>query len=221
MSFLGTQRIHTLSLHVPTYGAWRADVILEGGAAPAEGTKTTLTAADLALVGTVLRSGLDAPDRPHVVMAGAPGWQLPVGSPLTYQSDAGVRLSTVLRDLATRAGETIVQPADVVIGDHYVSPMSRNGGTTLLRDCLAALTRAGYLTPWRVDPDGVTRFGARAGVPVTARATHMSANAAVSMTFIGTDSPLSLLPGNLLDGVPISRLIVHETSGKLEAEVWT
>jgi hypothetical protein len=136
-------------------------------------------------------------------------------SPTSYFSDAGVRLSTVLKDLANRAGETIEQPADRTLEPHYAVPAMR------VREALSALQRAGYAPPWRVDPDGVTRFGDRTPVEFTGRATVMRRNAALGLAVVGLENPAGLLPGNTLEGATIVRLVVQETSGKLTAEVWS
>ncbi len=221
MSTLDSTPIHKLELHYPQYGDWRCDGILEGGAPPTVGASVALTVGDLILRGRVLRSGLDAPDRPRFVVVGAPGWELPLAKPISYQSDVGVRLSTVLRDLSTLAGQAIELPSDFSIGDRFVSPASRNGETILLRDVLSALTRQRYLASWRVDPDGVTRFGARAGSVVNARATETSRDSAVGLIKIGLDSPASFLPGNLLGNDQIATLVVRDTAQKLTADIYT
>lgn len=216
MSALSGQSLGRVVLSVPTYGAWRADVTLTNGAAPAEGAAVELEVGDLTLVGTVLRSGLDAPGKPRAVVVGGAGWDRVLAAPLSYQSSAGVRLSTVLKDLAALAGETIVQPSDRDIGDHFEAPAGMR-----LRDVLAVMRSDGYLPAWRVDADGVTRFGARSGTAVTGRATQLRANAAVGLAVYGTETPGQYLPGNQVDGATIERAVVVETSGKLVVEVWT
>ena len=219
MSTVGTAHAHTLRLTVPQYGQWRLDAVLEGGAAPAEGATVSALVGDLALTGRVLRAGNDAPDRPHVIVIGGLGWERPLATPVAYQSDAGIMLSTVLRDLATRAGETIEQPADVPIGLAYAT-----GSRRTVRDALTAIVAAGYAQPWRVDSDGVTRFGARTGGTISARATVIRRNLGVSLRVVGIDSPAAFLPGNVLvDGdasIGITRLVVDEATNRLEVEVW-
>ena len=194
--------------------------MLEGGAAPAEGATVSALVGDLALTGRVLRAGNDAPDRPHVIVIGGLGWERPLATPVAYQSDAGIMLSTVLRDLAARAGETIEQPADVPIGLAYAT-----GSRRTVRDALTAIVAAGYAQPWRVDSDGVTRFGARTGGTISARATVIRRNLGVSLRVVGIDSPAAFLPGNVLvDGdtnIPITRMVVDEATNRLEVEVWS
>jgi len=220
MSTLGTSRVHTAEVAMASTGAWRADVVLEDGAAPALGP-AKLTIGDLVLSGTVQRSGLDAPDRPHAVLvAGAGGWDGLVQSPISFQSDLGVRLSTVLAALSAGAGETIEQPADAVLGEYFECLASRPAEPVHYRDALNEMVRAGAISGWRVDPDGVTRFGARAGVAATSRATQLRRNAGLGCTTYGIDSPTAFLPGNTLDGVAIARVTIRETGSKLEADVW-
>ncbi len=219
-----TDTTHVLShvTNVPKFGGWRADVILEGGAVPVG--RVTVTCADLILKGTVdpAASGFDQPDRPHVVVLGGIGWDAPVTSPLAYASDAGVRLATVLTDLSRRAGEPLVLPTDRNIGPTFDAPATAPGAPVRYRDVLAALYRIGACPQWRVDPDGVTRFGARVGTEITARATPMGRAADIGKTKVGLDEPAGFLPGNILPGIgEIQRLTIRETAGKLEADVFT
>ena len=220
MSTVGAAHAHTLRLTLPRYGQWRLDAVLEGGDVPAEGATVSALVGDLELTGKVLRAGFDAPDRPHVVLVGGLGWETPLAAPVSYQSDASVMLSTVLDDLARRAGETLERPADVPLGLAYASPARRT-----VRDALNALALVGYTPPWRVDPDGVTRYGDRVGATVTARATVIRRNFGVSLRVVGIDSPASFLPGNtLVDGdsnVLITRAVVDEATNRLEVEVWS
>lgn len=221
MSTVGDAHAHTLRLTVPQFGQWRLDAVLEGGEAPAEGSVVSaIVGDDLSLTGRVLRSGLDAPDRPHVVVVGGLGWEAPLIAPVSYQSDASIMLSTVLDDLARRASEMVERPMDVPLGLAYASAARRT-----IRDALNALVLSGYMPMWRVDPDGVTRFGARVGTTIATRATVIRRNLGVSLRVVGIDSPASFLPGNtLVDGetnVPITRVIIDEATNRLEAEVWS
>lgn len=222
MSRLGDIAVVALTLVWPAFGSPRADMTLDGGTPPAVGARATLTVGDLTMTGTVTISAEELPARPRVVLVGGAGWDRLVATPLSYQSDAGVRLKSVLAELAARAGETIEQPGDVSVGGYYECIASRPYEPVRLRDALAELVRAGSVQPWRVDPDGVTRFGARASAEVSvARATRISRDVSAGLRVIGIDAPLAFLPGNTLDGEPIGRLIVVETSGKLVAELWS
>ncbi len=214
MSNVGGVPIEQCTLSLPRFGAWRAVAKLTGGSAPAGAV--SLTVGDLVLEGTILRGGLDDADDPSVTVVGAPGWERPIRSPLSYQSDGGIRLRTVLAELSTRAAEPIEQPNDVSLGQAWAIP-----AVGRLRDALAALHRAGRLERWRVDPDGVTRFGARAGTEVTSRAEVLKRDESLSHLEVGIDSVADMLPGNILNGEAIRRVLVHESRARRYAEVWT
>ncbi len=217
MSTLGKQRVSTLSLYVPPAGGWRADMVLEAGTIPSG--SIVLTVGTLAFNGAVERADFDAAERPHVIVIGGLGWKGLVQKPISFQSDGGVRLSTVLAAIAKGAGQTIAQPTDLTIGDYYEVVASRPGEPVHWYDVLNDLARGGYIATWRVDPDGVTRFTARTAAVVTARATVIRKDAAIKATTYGIDDPLQFLPGNTIDGTPIGAAHFQETHGKLEVEI--
>lgn len=220
MSTLDGAHLSALRLEIPLWGSPYADIILEGGALPVVGAKATLTVGTLVLVGAIVQSNDDAPDKPHAVLVVGSGWDGLVTAPISYQSDGGVRLSTILTALSAAAGETIAQPPDVTVGNYYELVASRMGEPVRYRDALNELARAGVIAGWRADGDGVTRFAARAPAAITARATVLSQDAELGLTVVGLDDPATFLPGATLGGVPVARLVVRETSGKLEADVY-
>lgn len=220
---LGTTRVHRLTpFDMASYGGWKAEMTLEDGDPPAVGSTPSLTVGTLVLRGgTVTRSELSAPAKPHVVLVGGAGWLKLIATPLSWHEDTGVRLRTVLADLATAAGQTIEQPTDRDIGEHYEVIAARDGDPVRYADALDDLAEEGLVGRWRVDPDGVTRFGPRPGVEVTVRATVLGRDGGPGYTRLGIDDPLPFLPGNRLSGAPIARLKVTESSGTLEAQTWT
>jgi len=209
MSALGTSRIVSATVFIPISGALRADVVLDGGAIPTG--ETTLSIESLSAKVSVLRSGLDDPGKPHAVVIGGIGWQNVVTSPITFDSDAGVRLSTVLSALSRASGEPIEQPPDRIIGDHF--------------EARAAFTYAEVLDTlipaWRVDLDGVTRFVPRSSAAVTSRATAIRSNSTVQSVTYGIDDPGQFLPGNTIDGVANGRVVIRDNQGRLEADVYS
>ncbi len=224
MSTLRTQRVSRSLLSVPYHGSARADVLLEGGAVPAIGP-AMLTLADLAMTGTIIRADFDAPDLPRAVWVNGAAWELALPR-RSYQSAAGVRLSTVLRDLladVATAAALAGYPAETFAATPPDRPLEkwylRRGGVTG-RDVLIGLLRAGYAPPWWIDASGATRFDARPSGAATARADVMRRNAEVGVRAFGLDSPASFLPGTSLEGVPTRRLIVREAASALTAEAW-
>lgn len=216
-------QVSSRTLHWAKSGTWRMDLLLaEGAKAPVVGSSMNVKSdSGFAMVGKVLRSGLDATDRPHAVVIGGLGWQSLVKAPLSFQSDGGVKLSTVLDAINGYARETIVKPADRTIGSYYECVASREGEPVRWADVLNDLTRNGLCPPWRVDPDGVTRFGDRVPVTVTDRATLMIADRAHGTATYGIDDPAQFIPGNIVDGATIERIDLRESDGKHEVDVHT
>jgi hypothetical protein len=219
LSTLGSVHVLESTITIPEWGAWQVDCSLEGGTPPTG--DLVLKTGSAVFKGRTLRSGFDGPDRPRVVIVGALGWQGSITAPLSFQSDAGVRLSTVLSAIARGAGQEIVQPTDVTIGNYYELVASRPGEIVRWADALDDLVRSGYVQPWRVDPDGVTLFGSRTPKEVAARATVLKQNAGVGITKYGIDDPIDFLPGNTIGGVKIARVVLREKSSKFEADVST
>lgn len=224
MSALGAQTLARLSLHVPPSGMWRAEAWPLTGPAPAPGL-TTLVVADLSLVGYVLadRGGEDGPENPHVVVVGGAGWLTTLARPASYASPAGVRLLSVLRDLAGLAkgpGSTTGMPYDVpqdkVLGRSYGWDAPTTGERVL-----ADLVTRGAVPTWRVLPSGNTSFTAWPATGVAdASARVLSRNLAQGVRRLGLDTRVAaLLPGASIEGARVARLFVRESAGELAAEV--
>jgi hypothetical protein len=131
-----------------------------------------------------------------------------------------VKLSTVLSALAKGSGEPIEQPKDQPLDQHYELIASRPHAIVRWADALNDLVQSGYVTSWRVDPDGVTRFGERTPSAVTGRATLMRKDGGIGLLVYGLDDPLGFLPNNTIEGLAISRLSLHLRGGKFEAHVY-
>lgn len=222
MSTLGSQRTRVTRLSIPAAGSWRADITLEAGTLPS-GTQT-LTMGSLVATGTVQRAAYDAPQLPHVVLVGGLGWDAQITAvqalALSMFADPGVRLSSVLTNLARLAGETIEQPTDRTVGLHWSAVSTRTGERVRFRDVLTGLVREGLLLTWWVGLDGVTRFTARSSGAVTGRATFLRGRGDVALRVYGTDDPAPFLPGRTVEAEAISRAVVVETPGSLTVECW-
>ena len=203
----------------PTWGGWRASVSLESGS-PLEGA-VTLTVGSLSLVGTVQRSGEEFPGKPRITIRGGYGWQSLVAKPLSFQSDSGVRLRTVLSAVSSAAKQPIEQPTDGPIGNYFECIASRPSQEIRWCDVLNQMVRSGQVENWRVDPDGVTRFGPRSPVDVSVRATLLSQDPTVGLRTFGVDDPFQFLPGNMVSGVQISRSVIRETRDSVTVDVYS
>lgn len=225
MSTLGTLRALRLDVHIPPSGAWLATVHLDTSTLPAVGP-TVLTIGDLQLVGAVIRADFD--DHPGGALAGAvarggAGWRLPVTRAGGYGSSGGVRLATVLRDLAAMAGELYVEPPDANLGTGYAwqahDPLAPVHG----EDVLADLVTRGYLPTWRVEPfTGRTRFDAWPSIGAAdGRGRVLARSTSRGRRTVGLDVQVApFLPGATIEGTSIRRTILRESAGKLRAEVY-
>ncbi len=183
-----------------------------------------LTIGDVSLTGRILpkRGGLDAPDLPVAIVAGGHGWGTEMPYAGKYASDAGVRLATVLNDVAKIAGELYVAPNDVRLGTWYEWTESTRIATVLARDVLSDLVQIGAIPTWRVAPTGLTRFDAWPSIGAADSFCRItSRDLASGLRSVGLDGVVSaFFPGATLEGVTISSLVIDESSGVLSAEIW-
>lgn len=220
MSTLNGTQINSWRLKRPNSGCMRADVVMAEGAELAHGTVVTIKSGSLELTGKILRSGLDAVDRPHHVVIVGLGWLSNVEAPLSFQSDGGVMLHTVLNAINGYAREIIEKPVNRTIGEYFECVASRPREPISWADVLNDLVRIGACGQWRVDADGVTRFGDLPSSEVSTRATLMSANRGLGIATYGIDDPEQFKPGTQLDGATVDRVDLRESDGKLEVDVY-
>lgn len=226
MSTLGNLRIIRAEVHIPPSGAWFGTLQLDSSTLPALGA-TLLTIGDLALAGSIIRT--DFQDHPTggalavATVRGGAGWRLPVSRAGTYSSSGGVRLSTVLADVAAMAGESYIPPADLDVGQGYAWQEHAPAAPVHCEDILSDLVTRGFLPTWRVEPfTGKTRFdGWPALGAADGRGRVLDRDLAQGRRLVGLDvSVAAFLPGATLEGVTIDRTIIRETAGKLQVEVY-
>lgn len=227
MSTLGNLRILTADVHIPSTGAWWAEVSLDSSTLPALGP-ATLSLSDLTLTGQVVRTDFDDNPRggkPYAVVRGGAGWRKPVAFAGGYQGGT-VLLSTVLTDLASLTGESIVQPAtasSTSLGASYAWQAHTPAAPVHYEDVLADLMSRGAIPSWRIDPaTGATRFDPWPTLPAAdGRGRVMSRRLARNHRHVGLDTVVSaFLPGATLEGAAISRVRITQDSGKLTADVY-
>jgi hypothetical protein len=232
VSTLGTARILVADVQVPPSGAWFATVSLDSSTLPVLGA-TVLTIGDLQLPGSIIRADWDdAPNggRPIATVRGGAGWRLPIldkaGKPIagSYASASGVKLSTVLADLARLTGETVAPlAADLSLGVSFSWPAHAPLAPFHGEDVLADLVARGFLSTWRIAPfTGRTEWtawpalGAADGRGrITDRARDRGRRT------VGLDVAVAaFLPGATLEGVTIARTLIHASASELHAEVY-
>ena len=149
---LSGARIVSGAVTIPYWGLWAADVVLAlTDSIAGAGNAVTLTLGDLQLAGTVIRAASFSGSRSARIVGGMGGWRLAVKSRF-YSNPSGLLLSTVLKDVATDAGEKVNIANDATIGKAYVRQAAQ------AKRVLQQLVPNG----WWVDASGTTQIGARA-----------------------------------------------------------
>lgn len=226
MSVLAGLRILRADVHVPPSGGSFATTYLDASTLPALG-RATLVVGDFVSVGSIIRTDWDDHPGGGLVMAvfqGGAGWDLPVVRAGRYDASSGVRLSTVLTDIAVQSGEAFDAPADRPLGVGYQWEAHTPQAPVHCRDILNDLVSRGYLSTWRIDPTtGRTRFDAwPARGAADGRGRITSRSGARGKRVVGLDVQVAaFLPGATLEGISIRRTIIREDAQALAAEVYS
>lgn len=179
------QRAATLSLTMPYYGTWSADVKLAVGATIATGPKAvTIAIGDLSLVGTVVRQATFAGDTSARIVGGAAGWRKEIAAK-GYSHERSVLLSTVLADAARASGESIVVDADRTLGTHWTRDRAKAEKT--LKILLGG--------QWWMDPSGTTQTVARSNATIATPFTMLKRNGSKGLFEVSTEMIASWQPG--------------------------
>jgi len=188
-------RVKRLELAVPFAGAWSVEADF---AEPLEAS--SLTGSAVVQIGPLtLRGTFEDPasgsyllDSRCRIQGGAGAWstQLPRKA---YHSDAGVRSTLVLDDLAREVGETwgVQSPPLVSLGNDW----ARRAGPAS-----AELRRVLGDTPWWVDYEGVTHAGTRDQVEASAAYEILEFDPRYRVATIVLDDPGAIRVGTLLRG---------------------
>jgi hypothetical protein len=203
------------TLSIPFYGAWVADVNVASGGENLSG-RVTLVLAGLTLQGYIFRGGDFTGSTVYRVVGGA-GWQITV-TPHPYISKFGLKLSIILKDVASKIGETVNVPA---LSDRTV-------GTFYLRQRAPASQVLRQLAPqWWIDPAGVTQIGTRSSPVITSGfAVLPGTNLGLGKVVLGTDQVQDWVPGSLFSSSTLSQRrvsgVLHKWgSNQLRTTVWT
>lgn len=147
----GGSRVTSARVHLDAWGAPSAVVQLADDE-PILPT-ATLTIGDFVAVMSVERTGPYGGSRGAWLIAGANGWGKLVRRQFYRDTANGVRLSSVLRDVAALVGETVL----VLPGDDRIL-----GQFWARQEDVAAMTLARTVGKgWWINPLGVTQLGAR------------------------------------------------------------
>lgn len=175
-----------LTLSMPVFGAWVADVYTVDNS-PIQ-TQTSLIVGNMTLACAVYRQATYAGFTITRVIAGAGGWRMAI--PVRqYAHDAGVKKSTVLSDAATECGEKIQITGDASLGGGYV----RAAG--LASDTLREVTGG----VWFIDNAGVTQTKSPDGSSITSDFTAVNQRGGEGVVEVATEDYASWQPGRSFD----------------------
>lgn len=224
MSTLAGLPIIRANVSIPPSGAWVGTFALNASKLPALG-RAVLAIGDLQLVGAIIRTDFDDHPGGGLVTAtarGGAGWRLQTAREGVYASESGVRLSTVLQDVARLAGETYAAPADTSLGVGYRWEKSEPLTPVHYESVLHDLVARGYVPTWRAAPSGETRFDAWPSIGAAdGRGRITDRHGARDRRTVGLDVQVAaFLPGATLEGAVIQRTILRETADSLEALVY-
>jgi hypothetical protein len=195
---------------VADWGAWYADLTLTDPIAFVVGDPAPIQCADLSLTGTIISGGVVDGRAAYRVVGGKGGWSKPLPSK-PYANDAGVRAALVLNDAAAAVGETLDTPPPTRLGSHYARAQG------LASACLNTLAPRA----WRVDFDGVTRFGLRPPTPYTGSAVLLKPDPARGVYQFAAESLAGLLPGVTINGsLPATDIEYSLSKDRITVTVW-
>jgi len=179
------QAIVSGQLLIPLVGMWTADLVLAGS-----GTLSgacTVTIGNLTLQGTVYRSDQYGGQTRARLVAGGGGWR----GLLTSQGYGGgsVKLSTVLSDAASLAGEKVNVPNDTNVGTAWVRPAAE--ASDILWQCVAQ----GLIPAWYVDATGTTQAASWPASTISTAFTVIDQKPDEGLVVIATEDYASWMPG--------------------------
>jgi hypothetical protein len=170
-------------VQIPAFGLPFFDVELTEPTA-LEGD-TSLSIGGLSHACAVYSGGVAEGKARYRCVAGAGGWGLKL-PPAAYNDDAGVKVSSVMLDVASACGETLGGLPTTRLGPHFARPE------------MYAYQMLNYAFPraWYIDAAGVTQIGARPTGTYSGDATPVRIDLAVGVVELALDAlDAALVPG--------------------------
>jgi hypothetical protein len=178
-----------LVAQLPIWGRGFFDVDTAEDLALERGARVTIKVAEREFACAVLSGGAFQGKARYRAVMGAGGWGKEIAAK-PYANDAGIKLSTVLRDAATACGETMGNMPATVMGPHYARELASAGET------LNALAPRA----WYVDAAGTTHVGAWPTVAYAGDGARTRVDHAAGVIELATDTLGELVPGVTVDG---------------------
>lgn len=195
---------------LPGWGLHFADVTLAEPHELAVGSHVDLVCTDATLKVTVVAGGAFEGKAGYRVVGGKGGWLKTIPAK-SYTDDAGVKASTVLKDAATAAGETITDLPPTRLGPHY----ARLNDTAVMALHLLAPRN------WYVDFAGVVHVGQRPTTTFDSTTPRTRVDKQAQIIELSSETLAALVPGVVVDGMaPATDVEWEITPTKITAKVW-
>jgi hypothetical protein len=187
LATLGGVPVSAARVQVGAWGTYWIDADLTE---PAElSGQTTFECGGVTMACHVISGGAADGHAAYHVVGGKGGWGK-ILPPKPYLNDGGVSASLVLGDAASEVGESIEGAPTTRLGPHF----ARARGT--------ASSVLNLIAPqaWRVDFDGVTRFGVRPTTEYAGGAPRTRRAPGDGVIEVATEDLAGLVPGVTIDG---------------------
>lgn len=185
---LGGNALSRAVVHVGAWGAFWVDADLVDPVALTG--QTSLVLGGVSFACTVVSGGAVDGRAAYRLVGGHGGWGNAV-SAKGYSDDGGVKIGTVIADAASAVGETVAGLPATRLGPHYAR-RSDAPASAVLNDVAPR--------SWRVDFDGVTRFGPRPTTAYSGDAPRTRRDPGAAVVELATEDLTGLLPGVTVDG---------------------
>lgn len=181
-------RAATVSLVVPRYGRWSADVLCAlDDAVPDVGA---LVVGNMSLQGAVRRQALYGGSRSIRLVGGFNGWPKVVPAQ-QYKLSNGVRASLLLGDAARIVGERVNVPADRVVGETFLRAQAP--ASQLLAELAGAF--------WYIDASGTTQVADWPSAPIRSEFVVIDQKGGAGTVTIATEDYAEWMPNKTFTSV--------------------
>ncbi len=201
---------------MPARGLWSARVSLDGPKTFDDDARVQLKIGGLTLEGAKYRGRPFADTATHHVIAGRSGWRKRL-TERSYRTDAGVKLSKVLTDLARDCGEEFTSGFGPGFTDR-----SLGYGFVRLEEVASRVMHQLVGRAWYVEDDGLTVIGDRADAS-RATADVLDYDQESQCAILDTDTPEKVRPGQTFVAAGVTHTIdrvVIESGKRVSLYAW-
>lgn len=202
--------VTNLRASIPAYGCAWFDVTLAEAAVFSAGPQS-LKIADKTYAVSVVHGGVVDGTARYRCVAGFGGWRQPLPKKASH-NDAGVKVSSLVREAADAVGERVGTLPDTRVGPHWSRDAGRPASWVL---------HAVAPNNWYVDDAGVTQIGQRPSVVYSGGGIRTRKDLAAGVVEITTETLDTLAPGAIVDGnAPATDLEIVGDANKMVVRVY-